>query len=340
MGSALSAGRRAPMPHGRRRRCRFTTSSTASYHTSPSRWQFITAIILVAASKFATGVSPLPFGPHPPRGGEARKLFCLNSRSRPSPKDAEAAAAKSPSSEEDEPTARDLAESKLSWLTRTRYFQRVIDSSFDTIDADGSGAVTLEELYAGLLLIHLATARYVGAPACRPASRGYVNEIFHLLDVDNSGTLTREEFETVMKILYSQVFTRIVIQWSLALMILPIISKYITKYAVILPRVAHELWEDIDYYLDPLQRLLWKLRAKFLHLIPRWVDGRMGGLAQMALGRIPDGVWDNLPQMLLTLVQTYIALPYVLNRVEDFFRRLARDDKGQTVGRKGNIMKQ
>ncbi len=43
-------------------------------------------------------------------------------------------------------------------------------------------------------------------------------EIFHLLDKDDSGVLTREEFSTVMKILYSQVFTRIVIQWSLTLM--------------------------------------------------------------------------------------------------------------------------
>jgi Ca2+-binding EF-hand superfamily protein len=52
----------------------------------------------------------------------------------------------------------------------------------------------------------------------QPASKKYVSEIFHLLDKDHSGVLTREEFSSVMKILYSQVFTRIVIQWSLTLM--------------------------------------------------------------------------------------------------------------------------
>ena len=52
----------------------------------------------------------------------------------------------------------------------------------------------------------------------QPASKSYVTEIFHLLDKDNSGTLCKEEFATVMKILYSQVFTRIMIQWSLTLM--------------------------------------------------------------------------------------------------------------------------
>ncbi|KAL7539448.1 hypothetical protein ACHAXR_009331, partial [Thalassiosira sp. AJA248-18] len=97
-----------------------------------------------------------------------------------------------------------LLKSKKSWLTQTEYFQKAIDSAFAVIDADDSGDVTLEELYAGLLLIHLKMAIYVGAPACRPASKEYVTEIFHLLDTDNSGTLSKEEFTTVMKILYSQ----------------------------------------------------------------------------------------------------------------------------------------
>jgi hypothetical protein len=35
------------------------------------------------------------------------------------------------------------------------------------VDADKSGDITLDEMYAGLLLIHLKLAVYVGAPACR-----------------------------------------------------------------------------------------------------------------------------------------------------------------------------
>ena len=60
-----------------------------------------------------------------------------------------------------------LLQSKKSWLTSTTYFTKAIDSSFDMIDVDKSGDVTLEELYAGLLLIHLKMAVYVGSPACR-----------------------------------------------------------------------------------------------------------------------------------------------------------------------------
>ena len=64
-----------------------------------------------------------------------------------------------------------LISTKTSWLTRTRYFQKAIDASFDTVDADQSGCVTFDELYSGLLLIHLKFAVYVGASACRVRER-------------------------------------------------------------------------------------------------------------------------------------------------------------------------
>ncbi|KAL7535728.1 hypothetical protein ACHAWF_005252 [Thalassiosira exigua] len=63
--------------------------------------------------------------------------------------------------------ASKLVSKRTSWLTRTEYFQKAIESSFQTIDVDKSGDVTLEELHAGLLLVHLKMAVYVGAPACR-----------------------------------------------------------------------------------------------------------------------------------------------------------------------------
>ena len=133
-------------------------------------------------------------------------------------------------------SAKKLLSQNKSWLTSTKYFNKAIDTSFDMIDVDKSGDVTLEELYAGLLLIHLKMAVYVGAPACRPASKQYVSEIFQLLDKDDSGTLTKEEFATVMKILYSQVFTRIVIQWTLTLMskllLIPSIAFFMLLYLI------------------------------------------------------------------------------------------------------------
>eukprot|EP01082_Thalassiosira_pseudonana_P006783 g15042.t1 g15042 contig21:430537-432225(+) len=215
-----------------------------------------------------------------------------------------------------------IIKSKTSWLTQTKQFQRAIDASFAMVDEDKSGFVTLDELYAGLLLIHLKFAVYVGAPACRPASRAYVSDIFHLVDVDNSGSLSKDEFSTAIKILYSQVFTRIIIQWMLTLMIVPVISQYIIQYTQLSFHIAHEFWKDIDDNLDPIQRLLWKLWLLFLQFTPDWLD-RIGCTCWTILSMVPLGVWKSLPLTMLTLVQTSIALPYALTRVEDYFRRVA-----------------
>lgn len=153
--------------------------------------------------------------------------------------------------------------------------------------------------------------------------------MFHKLDTDNSGTLDREEFATVMTILYSQVFTRIVIQWTLTLMIVPVTTKYILNYATLFLFAVHNFWKDIDDDLDPLQRLLWKVWEIFLFYTPEKLD-QAGLIAWMIISKIP---WKSMPPIILTVGQVSVALPYVLNHVEDFFRRAAHslvsEDKGE-----------
>ena len=143
--------------------------------------------------------------------------------------------------------------------------------------------------------------------------------MFHIVDVDNSGTLDREEFAIVMQILYSQVFTRIIIQWTLTLILVPITTKYILQFTTLFLLVVHEFWKDIDDDLDPLQRLLWKLWAIWLDYSPEALD-QVGSFCWLIFCKIP---WKSMPPVLLTLAQTSVALPWALNHVEDFFRRAA-----------------
>jgi hypothetical protein len=138
----------------------------------------------------------------------------------------------------------------------------------------------------------------------QPAIKKYVSEIFHIVDTDNSGTLDRQEFATVMQILYSQVFTRIVIQWTLTLILVPVTTKHIIKYTTLFLFALREFWKDIDDDLDPLQRLLWKLWESWLYYSPEALD-------------------QSMPPVMLTVAQTSVALPWALNHVEDFFRRAA-----------------
>jgi hypothetical protein len=57
-----------------------------------------------------------------------------------------------------------------SWLGQTRFFKKMAESAFQTVDADGSGEVDEKELYSGLLLIHLKLGSYAGPAACKVSS--------------------------------------------------------------------------------------------------------------------------------------------------------------------------
>ena len=103
---------------------------------------------------------------------------------------------------------------------------------------------------------------------------------------------------------------------------MPVISQYIIKYTTLFLWIAHEFWKDIDDDLDPLQRLLWKLWDLFLFFTPHFLDST-GEIIYVTLSKVP---WKSMPLTLLTVAQTSIALPYALNRVEDFFRWAAQSD--------------
>lgn len=80
-----------------------------------------------------------------------------------------------------------MLQGKKAFFTKSKVFKNMVDKAFVVIDADGSGEIDKKELYAGLILIHLRLAAYVGAAACRPASKEYVEEIFDSLDKDGTG---------------------------------------------------------------------------------------------------------------------------------------------------------
>ena len=146
-----------------------------------------------------------------------------------------------------------------------------------------------------------------------------MKEVFNILDTDNNGTLDRDEFGIVMKILYSQVFTRIIIQWGLTLMLVPMTTNYIMQYATFILVALFDFSKDIAGGVDPIQGLLWEAWEMFTYLSPAaLVEVLM--LVWFILSKIP---WKSIPPVMLTLTQTSIALPWLLNHVENFFRRAA-----------------
>merc|ERR1719291_554778 len=81
-----------------------------------------------------------------------------------------------------------------SLLTRSKAFKKMVIKTFHDIDVDNSGAIDREELYTGLLLIHLKLATYVGPAATKVLSREQVYAIFDTLDIDSTGSLNEKQF--------------------------------------------------------------------------------------------------------------------------------------------------
>lgn len=78
----------------------------------------------------------------------------------------------------------DTAESSSALETRTskvlgksRWFQRVVQLTFQKMDRDGSGFIDQNEFYTGLLEIHLRLASFCGPAACKVSYNLFSNTI-------------------------------------------------------------------------------------------------------------------------------------------------------------------
>lgn len=90
-----------------------------------------------------------------------------------------------------------------------RWFDNVVRHVFFRMDLDGSGKLDQKELYAGTLLVYLKLKSYVKVDA---PSNARVLELMRLADVDLSGTLSYQEFHSIMHLLSSQILARVCIQ--------------------------------------------------------------------------------------------------------------------------------
>ena len=116
-----------------------------------------------------------------------------------------------------------------SFLTRTPAFQRLAKSAFDECDADSTGAINKTELYAGILLVHVKLAKYAGAAACYPPTRQVIDTLFDASDADQSGSIEEEEFKRILMICCAQILSRIVVYYSIIIMLVPYVADALVK---------------------------------------------------------------------------------------------------------------
>lgn len=184
---------------------------------------------------------------------------------------------------------------------------------FKNIDKDGSGSIDKDELYLGVLLVHLELAKYVGASACQPASRQYVDTLFDSLDVDSNGYLDLDEFSNVMIILCSEITSRVLLQWSMTLMIIPFIAHYLVASMSTMYSIARFIHPS---FLVPLEAWILELQAVGLRI-----------LSLFKLEAISSFVYILLPNTVLitTTILSILLVPWLIGKSEHFFLSLTKN---------------
>mmetsp|Transcript_9096 Transcript_9096/g.18384 ORF Transcript_9096/g.18384 Transcript_9096/m.18384 type:complete len:239 (-) Transcript_9096:52-768(-) len=121
----------------------------------------------------------------------------------------------------------EVAFERSNFLTRRKAVRNKMMKIFNSLDTDGSGTLSPDELYSGVLMIHLELAKYVGPAACKPPSRRVVGDLFWEFDADDSGTLDKDEFCNLTIILLSNIMGRILFQFSMTIALVPFLAPRI-----------------------------------------------------------------------------------------------------------------
>jgi len=117
-----------------------------------------------------------------------------------------------------------LLEKSKNILTESKFFQTMVESSFQSMDRTGNGQVSKDELYAGLLLVHLKLAKFAGPAACYPPEKSVCDNLFDAADHDKSGGIDKEEFVAIMGVCCAQILTRMMFYYLILLLFVPYFS--------------------------------------------------------------------------------------------------------------------
>ena len=204
------------------------------------------------------------------------------------------------------------AQNGKTFFSKSKRFQKLVDHVYASIDTDNSGEIDKQELYAGLILIHLRLAAYVGPAACRPATKEYVEEIFDLLDHDGSGQLNRQEFGTVITVLLSQIMTRVCLHLVFPLVIIPLVAQYLL---------------DFMGGITGDERFMTVAESTVNNILPDGLKSAMLAAREKIDEIIPDDLWTKLPLTLITAVLGMLLVPWTIFQIDEFFSKMAASKK-------------
>jgi hypothetical protein len=212
-----------------------------------------------------------------------------------------------------------------SWFCRTSHFYHLCDMAFEAVDADQSGTVDESELYAGLLLIHLKLGTYAGPAACRPLSRERCQAMFRKMDLDGSGSLDKAEFRNVMAVLFGNVVLRVLVQWSMTLMIVPFVAQAILNGVAWLTEFIFNTIASLDEQSEVANSTEITVEGATAWCVARTPSTLVSAGTRLSnwLAMVPESVWHAIPLTLISTVLGIVVVPWCIFQVDDFFQRLA-----------------
>lgn len=223
---------------------------------------------------------------------------------------------------------RKLGGTKSFILRKSQPFKRLCHSAFHAIDCDNSGQVDKQELYTGLLLIHLRLAAYVGPAACRPVTKDQADALFDLMDVDHSATLSEKEFEEVMIVLCSSIVSRVFLLFVMTIFFIPILAR--NTVSLLLQLYAHEplkayvttSWNQ--FVNNPIFLQITSPNQNALFHVVHSTYTACCNATSFLVTKIPRTVLDAMPFSLVSSVLGSLLVPWCLLKIDAFFETMAK----------------
>ena len=103
---------------------------------------------------------------------------------------------------------------------------KIAKQQFEKYDIDGSGTIDKMECYVMVLSLFLYCAQYVNISQKIIPSQEFVFELFSMLD-DGKGELRFEEFKHIFVICVTDIVSRVIIQLSLSILVVPIAGAFL-----------------------------------------------------------------------------------------------------------------
>ena len=138
--------------------------------------------------------------------------------------------------------------------------------------------------------------------------------------------MDRQEFGNVMGVLFGNVLTRVVLQYTLTLMIVPFLANTIVDGAVHLAGLAWHFISTLDEHsslANQIELCVEMMRdsvCEFYRSVTPAILQTVGDGFVSILAKVPESVWLSLPLTLTSAILGLLIVPRTIMKMDDFFQ--------------------